>query len=88
MVIDFPPLTPVVDVRATTAIVDSYLFVVEWGRTRIDMVEHALASARPVYDRLLGAVLNKADTQQIGRYEHYHGNYYYKKHYARYGYVE
>ena len=88
IVIDFPPLAPVVDVRATTAIVDSYLFVIEWGQTRIDVVEHALSSARGVYDRLLGVVLNKADTRDMGRYEHYYGNYYYRKHYARYGYVE
>jgi succinoglycan biosynthesis transport protein ExoP len=88
VVLDFPPLAPVVDVRATTGIVDSYLFVVEWGQTRIDVVEHALAGARQVYDRLLGVVLNKADAQTIGRYEHYHDSYYYRKHYARYGYVE
>jgi succinoglycan biosynthesis transport protein ExoP len=88
VVVDFPPLAPVVDVRATTGFVDCYLFVVEWGKTRTDVVEHALAGARQVYDRLLGVVLNKADTQMIGRYEHYHGNYYYRKHYARYGYVE
>ncbi|MDQ2082042.1 polysaccharide biosynthesis tyrosine autokinase [Xanthobacteraceae bacterium Astr-EGSB] len=88
VVIDFPPLAPVVDVRATTSIVDSYLFVIEWGKTRIDVVEHALSGARGVYERLLGVVLNKADTREIGRYEHYHGHYYYRKHYARYGYVE
>ena len=88
VVIDFPPLAPVVDVRVTAQFVDSYVFVVEWGRTKIDVVEHALSGARQVYDRLLGVVLNKADTQLIGRYEHYHGNYYYRKHYARYGYVE
>ncbi|EJW11980.1 putative exopolysaccharide biosynthesis protein [Rhodovulum sp. PH10] len=88
IVIDFPPLAPVVDVRATTGIVDSYLFVVEWGRTKIDVVEHALSGARGVYDRLLGVVLNKADTRMIGRYEHYYGSSYYRKHYAQYGYVE
>jgi succinoglycan biosynthesis transport protein ExoP len=88
VVIDFPPLAPVVDVRATTAIVDAYLFVIEWGRTKIDAVEHALSTARGVHDRLLGTVLNKADPDVIGRYEHYHGSYYYKKHYARYGYGE
>lgn len=88
VVIDFPPLAPVVDVRVTTAIVDSYIFVIEWGQTRIDVVTHALSNARPIYDRLLGVVLNKADTREIGRYEHYHGHYYYQKHYARYGYAE
>jgi succinoglycan biosynthesis transport protein ExoP len=88
IVVDLPPLAPVVDVRATTAIIDSYIYVVEWGRTKIDVVEHNLAGAAGVYDRLLGVVLNKADTTVLGRYEGYHGNYYYNRYYARYGYTE
>ena len=32
VLIDLPPLTPVVDVRSTAQFVDSYLFVIEWGR--------------------------------------------------------
>jgi succinoglycan biosynthesis transport protein ExoP len=88
IVVDLPPLAPVVDVRATTSIIDSYIYVVEWGRTKIDVVEHSLAGAAGVYDRLLGVVLNKADTTVLGRYEGYHGNYYYNRYYARYGYTE
>lgn len=88
IVIDLPPLAPVVDVRSTTNIVDSYVYVIEWGQTKIDVVEHNLSVASGVYDRLLGVVLNKADTTVLGRYEGYHGNYYYNKYYARYGYTE
>jgi succinoglycan biosynthesis transport protein ExoP len=88
IVVDLPPLAPVVDVRSTTQIIDSYIYVVEWGKTRIDIVEHNLSVASGVYDRLLGVVLNKADTSILGRYEGYHGNYYYNKYYARYGYTE
>lgn len=88
IIVDLPPLAPVVDVRATTSIIDSYIYVIEWGRTKIDVVEHNLSVASGVYDRLLGVVLNKADTSILGRYEGYHGNYYYNKYYARYGYTE
>jgi succinoglycan biosynthesis transport protein ExoP len=88
IIVDLPPLAPVVDVRATTGIVDSFVYVVEWGRTKIDVVEHNLSVAPGVYDRLLGVVLNKADTNILGRYEGYHGNYYYNKYYARYGYTD
>jgi succinoglycan biosynthesis transport protein ExoP len=88
IIIDFPPLAPVVDVRATTNIVDSYVFVVEWGRTRIKMVQRQLDSAPEICDRLLGVVLNKADTKMLNRYEDYYGSYYYKKdYYAAYGYT-
>ena len=49
ILIDLPPLTPVVDVRSTNKIVDSYLFVVEWGRTSVEDAERALSSAPLVY---------------------------------------
>lgn len=88
IIVDLPPLAPVVDVRSTTNIIDSYVYVVEWGLTKIDVVERNLSIASGVYDRLLGVVLNKADTNILGRYEGYHGNYYYNKYYARYGYTE
>jgi len=88
VIVDLPPLAPVVDARSTTNIIDSYVFVIEWGKTKLDLVEHNLSVAAGIYDRLLGVVLNKADSNIMGRYEGYHGNYYYNKYYARYGYAE
>ena len=88
IVVDLPPLAPLVDVRATTHLVDSYVFVIEWGRTNIDVVQHALGAAQGVYENLLGAVLNKVDMNRLGRYIGYQQSYYYNKHYTRYGYTE
>lgn len=88
VVLDMPPMTPVVDVRVTAPFVDSYVFVVEWGKTKTDVVRHNLRNAPEIQDKLLGVVLNKADTKLLARYESYHGRYYYQKYYARYGYVE
>jgi succinoglycan biosynthesis transport protein ExoP len=88
VIVDLSPLAPVVDVRSTTHFIDSYVFVIEWGRTRVEIVEHALKDARGVYENLLGVVLNKADINLLGRYESYRGSYYYKRYYARYGYSE
>jgi len=88
IIVDLPPLAPVVDVRAMTHLVDSFVFVIEWGRTKIDVVEHALRMAPSVYDNLLGVVLNKADLNLFGRYESHRRNYYYNRQYARYGYVD
>ncbi len=87
IVIDLPPLAPVVDVRATGHLVDFYFLVVEWGSTKIDVVQHALSRARPVYENLVGAVLNKTDMDQIGRYDMHRSEYYDSKHYARYGFT-
>jgi len=35
IIVDLSPLAPVVDVRATTDLIDFYVFVVEWGATTI-----------------------------------------------------
>src|SRR6266849_2731063 len=88
IIVDLSPLAPVVDVRAMTHLVDSFVFVIEWGRTRIDVVEHALRMAPGVYDNLLGVVLNKADLNLVGRYESHRRQYYDNHHYSRYGYVD
>ncbi|MGY2933662.1 succinoglycan biosynthesis transport protein ExoP [Bradyrhizobium sp. GM6.1] len=88
VVLDMPPMAPVVDVRVTSSFVDSYVFVVEWGKTKIDVIRHNLRGSPEIQDKLLGVILNKADTKALARYESYHGRYYYQKYYARYGYVE
>jgi succinoglycan biosynthesis transport protein ExoP len=88
VIVDLSPLAPVVDVRATTQFVDSFLFVIEWGRTRIGVVNHALSQARNIHQNLLGVVLNKASIRELSRYERQTREYYDNKHYARYGYSE
>jgi succinoglycan biosynthesis transport protein ExoP len=88
VVLDMPPMAPVVDARVTSSFVDSYVFVVEWGKTKMDVVRHHLRGAPEIQEKLLGVVLNKADTRLLARYESYHGRHYYQKYYARYGYVE
>jgi len=86
VVVDLPPLAPVVDVRATTQVIDSYVYVIEWGKTRRTMVQKQLLAAPELYERLLGAVLNKSNFNVMQRYEGYDGGYYNQKYYGRYGY--
>jgi succinoglycan biosynthesis transport protein ExoP len=85
---DFAPLMPIVDVRASTKLVDGFIFVIEWGRTRTDFAEQALSSARGVYQHLLGVVLNKVNLSSLGRYDGRGGGYYHHGNYQRYGYTE
>jgi succinoglycan biosynthesis transport protein ExoP len=82
VLIDFPPIAPVVDVRATPQIVDCYVYVIEWGKTQVKLVQHQLAGFPELQDRLLGVVLNKADVRVLQRYETYYGRYYYKNYYG------
>ena len=79
VIVDLSPLAPVVDVRAATHLLDCYLFVVEWGKTQIDVVERALNTSRGVHDNLLGVILNKVDFARLGGYD-------YSAYYSRYGY--
>jgi capsular exopolysaccharide synthesis family protein len=85
IIVDLPPLTPVVDVRATTPLIDCFILVVEWGRTKIDVVQHALHTAPNVYETLIGTVLNKTDLKAMNRYDNYRSDYYTNEHYTRYG---
>jgi capsular exopolysaccharide synthesis family protein len=84
IIVDLPPLAPVVDARAVSALLDSFVLVVEWGRTTADVVEHALNTAPTVYDALLGVVLNKTDMKAMKHYANHFGDYYNQKHYSRY----
>ncbi|MGP8119387.1 MAG: polysaccharide biosynthesis tyrosine autokinase [Xanthobacteraceae bacterium] len=85
IIVDLPPLGPVVDVRAATQSVDSFIFVVEWGHSRINVVQRCLDSAPEVHHRLLGVVLNKADAKVLPRYDLSYGSFYRNQSYGQYG---
>jgi succinoglycan biosynthesis transport protein ExoP len=87
VVIDLPPLAPAVDVQATIDFVDSYMYVIEWGRTPADLVLHHLGRSPTIHDRLLGVILNKANTRQLNHYEKAYGSSQYTKLYSRYRYA-
>lgn len=71
--IDMPPVVPVVDVKASAHQFDAFVFVIEWGRTSRDVVRDAMVSAEQVRQRIVGAVLNKADPTELKRLESYRG---------------
>jgi Mrp family chromosome partitioning ATPase len=88
VLVDLSPLMPIVDTRATTAFVDSYICVIEWGCTRLNVVKRAFHDAQNVYQNLLGVVLNKADISTLSSYDSAGENYYRNKYYAQYGFTE
>ena len=85
ILVDLSPVSPVVDVRTTSSFVDNYIYIVEWGVTKIDVVQYALRNARQLHESILGVVLNKVDLSQLnlyaGDYSEYHDN----KYLERYG---
>jgi succinoglycan biosynthesis transport protein ExoP len=71
VLIDLPPILPVVDVKATAHLFEAFLLIVEWGATSTDEVIKAVSTSSIVTERLLGAVLNKADEAVMRRFEGY-----------------
>jgi len=71
VIVDLPPILPVVDVRAVAHLFDAFVLVVEWGSTSTDEIVKAAAASPVLSERLLGAVLNKADQAVMRRFEGY-----------------
>lgn len=88
VIVDLSPLAPVIDARVASRLVDSFLFVIEWGRTKISVAQHALRNAPGVGDKALGIVLNKANMKLFVRYASEHDVYYSNPYYSRYGYTD
>lgn len=76
IIVDMAPLISSVDVLAVSRFVDSYMFVIEWGSTKMEAVRHALGNAPSVQMKMRGAVLNKVDFVGLASYEPY-GEYHY-----------
>ena len=72
VVIDSPPVLPVVDVRAMNGAVDSFVFVAEWGRSTRKAVEKAIITTDAFQGKLLGGILNKVDAGQMVYYSGYY----------------
>jgi succinoglycan biosynthesis transport protein ExoP len=85
IVVDLPPLGPVVDVRAAESLFDSFIFVVEWGRTPRDIVRNVLLADETLYEKCAGVVFNKVNLKNIKLYEYYGSkDYYYSRYYKYY----
>ncbi len=76
VLVDLPPILPVVDVKAAAHLFDAFILVVEWGSTSVDEILKAVNISPVVSDRLLGAVLNKADEVVMRRFEGYSDRHY------------
>ncbi|WP_156653342.1 polysaccharide biosynthesis tyrosine autokinase [Methylobacterium sp. Leaf111] len=73
IIVDLPPIASVVDVKALGHLVDSFVLVIEWGRTSVKAVEGAISSVDSIISKGIGVVLNKADPIQLRRFEIHKG---------------
>ncbi|WP_284274128.1 polysaccharide biosynthesis tyrosine autokinase [Bradyrhizobium iriomotense] len=88
IILDLSPLAPVIDVRATGTLADSYILVIEWAKSKVDIVERVIRETPMVREHLMGAVLNKVNLAAMSRYDTHSGGYYRNRYYSRYGYVD
>ncbi|WDR03540.1 hypothetical protein PSQ19_05470 [Devosia algicola] len=61
VVIDLPPLGPVVDAMSVLPWTDGFILVAEWGKTPRRLVRALLDREPELVDGVLGVVLNKVD---------------------------
>lgn len=73
VVIDTPPLLPVVDACVLAALADKILVVVEWIKTPRASILEAFKLLRPEVHRVAGVVLNKVDLDQVPGYGYARG---------------
>lgn len=71
IVVDLPPVLPIVDVKASAHLFDAFVMVIEWGHTSADEIVKAVETSPVMAERLLGTVLNKADEAAMRRFEGY-----------------
>jgi polysaccharide biosynthesis transport protein len=87
VIVDLPPLAPIVDTRATVPLIDCFIYVIQWGTTKIDVVDHALGREPAICENLLGVVLNDVNVKRLRSYDRKNASIYENSHYSQYGYV-
>lgn len=83
IVLDAPPIGPVVDASVLAPLVDKVLFVIRWNTTAREFVRHSLERI-PGDRKICGIAFNMVDlrrTPKYGRYSYY-SSAYYKKYYV------
>lgn len=71
IIVDLPPIGPIIDARAAAQLLDAAVLVVEWGMTPRRIVCNAIASSAAVQEKLIGCVLNKVAIERLKTYEPY-----------------
>ena len=87
IIVDLPPLGPVIDAKAFAPLADGFVLVAEWGATPRALVRSTLQAEPRIAAKTLGLVLNKTDVKKLPRYGLFGGAEQYLDRYTSY-YVE
>ncbi len=83
IVIDLPPLAPVVDVRAAAKYFDAFVLAIEWGKTPRNVVISAMDHNKDIYRKCVGVILNNVDKNKLSLYEYNRWEEHYNRAYYR-----
>lgn len=84
VVLDLPPIAPVVDARAVAPLVDDFIHVIEWGKTSRKVVRSTLHTDAEISAKCAGVILNKVDNDKMKLYRVYGSSEYYHSRYTSY----
>ena len=84
IVLDLPPLAPVIDARSALPLIDGFVLITKWGQTNITDLERLLSADPRLREKCYGAVMNFFDARKARSYGYYAGDYYYGYAYKRY----
>lgn len=68
VIVDLPPLGPVIDAKAFARHADAFVFVSEWGRSVRPLIRNTMQQNPGIRDKCLGIILNKADPKKLKLY--------------------
>ena len=78
IIIDSPPLVPLVDGRALAELADRIVLAVAWDQTPGEVLAHTIDLLSPVHDRILGTALTRVDLSRLRFYDYYRSSAYLK----------
>jgi len=64
IIVDLPPVAPVVDVKVMTSALDGILMVCQWGRHQSEVVSNAISESSQLRSKIVGVVLSRVDLKQ------------------------
>lgn len=76
VIVDSPPLVPLVDARALAEMTDRVILTIRWDSTPRDVVAQALDTLGPAREHVLGTVLTRVDMQRLRYYDYYRSSSY------------
>jgi capsular exopolysaccharide synthesis family protein len=78
IIIDSPPLVPLVDGRALAELADRIILALAWDQTPGEVLSHTISLLSPVSDRIMGTVLTQVDLSRLQFYDYYRSSAYLK----------